>query len=233
MKASIRAEINRANSKRSTGPKTPEGKQRAAMNATTHGLTGNRLILQAHEHEAYNRLTKALKEDLQPKTEQERQLVQKLIDCHTRLNRIAALDGNILNFGLIQNETDADHDDALETIVAQCRSWIENADSFEKLGRYEARISRQLLQYTKEFERLQKDRRNREENEAWERDQAERERARQAEEEAEKSTEATETKPDKPKLASFCKTRSNPAAKVAKYAKERDQRPQPPEDLAA
>ena len=42
---------------------------------------------------------------------------------------------------------------------AQCRAWIENADSFEKLGRYEARISRQMLQYTTELERLQQARR--------------------------------------------------------------------------
>jgi hypothetical protein len=146
--------INLVNAGKSTGPKTRAGKQRSSQNAFKHGLTGNRMILQEHEHEAYNRLTRELNLQLKPGSELERQLVQKIIDCHTRLNRVAALDGNILNFGLTQNETDAEHDDALETIAAQCRSWIENADSFEKLGRYEARISRQLLQYTQEFERL-------------------------------------------------------------------------------
>jgi hypothetical protein len=162
--------INALNAGKSTGPTSPAGLQRASMNAFKHGLTGNRMILQAHEHEAYERLAGELTKDLSPKTELERQLVQKLIDCHTRLNRIAALDGNILNFGLTQNESDADHggdqgsdqNDAIESIAAQCRSWIENADSFEKLGRYESRISRQMLQYTKELERLQADRTYRE-----------------------------------------------------------------------
>jgi hypothetical protein len=178
--------INALNSQKSTGPTSNAGRQRASMNAFKHGLTGNRMILQAHEHEAYQRLAAELNKDLTPKTELEHQLVQKLIDCHTRLNRIAALDGNILNFGLTQNETDADHlgdqdaddqygrdqngsdqSDATETIAAQCRSWIENADSFEKLGRYESRISRQMLQYTKELERLQTDRAERERDAAW------------------------------------------------------------------
>jgi hypothetical protein len=167
MNKQMRDAINKANSQHSTGPTSDQGRQRASMNAFKHGLTGNRMILQTHEHEAYQRLANELNKDLTPKTELEHQLVQKLIDCHTRLNRIAALDGNILNFGLTQNESNAEHDDVIETIAAQCRSWIENADSFEKLGRYESRISRQMLQYTKELERLQDDRVERERNAAW------------------------------------------------------------------
>jgi hypothetical protein len=198
MKKSLRDLINGVNAEKSTGPKTPEGKQRASMNAFKHGLTGNRILLQTHEHEAYRQLTNALNKDLQPKAELERQLVQKLIDCHTRLNRIAALDGNILNFSLTQNETAADHDDALETIAAQCRAWIENADSFEKLGRYEARISRQLLQYTAELERLQKIRRF---HEAMERDGV-----------STHPSQPTETKPPADESASFGKPPSETSA---------------------
>jgi hypothetical protein len=82
-------------------------------------------------------------------------LVQKIIDCHTRLNRLAAMESNILNFGLIENTSDAAHDDATECMAAQTRAWLQNENSFEKLGRYEARLSRQLLAYTKELERLQ------------------------------------------------------------------------------
>jgi hypothetical protein len=201
MKKELRDLINGVNAEKSTGPKTEAGKQRASMNAFKHGLTGNRILLQTHEHEAYQRLTNALNRDLQPKSELERQLVQKLIDCHTRLNRIAALDGNILNFSLTQNETEADHGgsteeaDALETIAAQCRSWIENADSFEKLGRYEARISRQLLQYTAEFERLRTIRQNREN---WEEIRAQRKPVEPA--------QTTETEPPVDESGSFRQT---------------------------
>jgi hypothetical protein len=201
MKATVRSIINGINALKSTGPVSHAGKQRSSMNAFKHGLTGNRMILQTHEHEAYQRLSLALTQDLNPATEQERQLVQKLIDSHTRLNRIAALDGNILNFGLTRNETNADHDDELETIAAQCRAWIENADSFEKLGRYEARISRQMLQYTAEFERLQKDRREKECHEQFEKECAERQQK-----ELEAPAQTIDTEPITANLASFRQT---------------------------
>jgi hypothetical protein len=43
-------------------------------------------------------------------------------------------------------------------MVAQTRAWIEQCHPFDVLGRYETRLSRQLLRYTQEFERIQKDR---------------------------------------------------------------------------
>ena len=49
MRKEIRDEINRANAGKSTGPKTAEGKQRSAMNAFKHGLTGQSLMLQHNE----------------------------------------------------------------------------------------------------------------------------------------------------------------------------------------
>jgi hypothetical protein len=209
MKKLVRNIINLQNAQKSTGPITPAGKQRSSMNAFKHGLTGNRLILQQHEHEAYTRLTTEITKNLDPQTELERQLVQKIIDTHTRLNRIAALDGNILNFGLTSNETDAPHDDALETIAAQCRSWIENADSFEKLGRYEARLSRQLLQYTKELERLQANRKDEVRKAELQADfdaitrYHDARRKRQQEEEEEDGRQTAKYKTTSPKSASF------------------------------
>ena len=158
MRKEIRDEINRANAGKSTGPKTAEGKQRSAMNAFKHGLTGQSLMLQPNEMEAYNRLTVALLSDLKPKTEPERQLAQKIIDGHFRLNRLAGVENNMFNFGLIQHTTDTPHDDRVEVMVAQTRAWIEQSHAFDVLGRYETRLSRQLLKYTEEFERLQKER---------------------------------------------------------------------------
>ena len=225
MEKELRDLINKHNAQKSTGPTSPAGRQRASMNAFKHGSSGNRMILQAHEHEAYQRLAAELTKDLAPVTEMERQLVQKLIDCHTRLNRIAALDGNILNFGLTQNETDTDHgsdqhgsdqSDALETIAAQCRSWIENADSFEKLGRYESRISRQMLQYTKELERLQKDRVQNELHADWLADCLARKQAREGEAEAAspvlqpKASQPEQNTPDTTESGSFRESAPNP-----------------------
>jgi hypothetical protein len=193
MRKEIRDEINRANAERSTGPKTVEGKQRSAMNAFKHGLTGQSLMLQPNEMEAYNRLTATMLSDLKPKTEPERQLAQKIIDGHFRLNRLAAIENNMLNFGLIQYTTDTDHDDRVEVMVAQTRALIEQANAFDVLGRYETRLSRQLLKYIEEFKRTQKDR-------------IAREQAERAEREANPRGKHHENKRDHFDLASFGRT---------------------------
>jgi hypothetical protein len=153
------------------------------------------MLLQEHEREAYNRLTLQLTEDLNPQTELEHQLVQKIIDCHTRLNRIAAIDANLLNVEIasIQWNDDIPESTALATICSQTQSWSKHADHFDKLGRYEARISRQLLQYTKELERLQAER---------------------------KQTQPTESQATSPKLASF---RSTPPELInSRHASDRN-----------
>jgi hypothetical protein len=128
------------------------------MNAFKHGLTGQSLMLQPDEMEAYNRLTAALLSDLKPKTVPERQLAQKIIDGHFRLNRLAGVENNMFNFGLIQNTTNTPHDDRVEVMVAQTRAWIERSRAFDVLGRYETRLSRRLLKYTQELERIQNER---------------------------------------------------------------------------
>ncbi len=92
-----------------------------------------------------------------PKTEPERQLAWKIIDGHFRLNRLAGVENNMFNFGLIQHTTDTDHDDRVEVMVAQTRAWIEQSHAFDVLDRYETRLSRQLLKYTQEFKRIQND----------------------------------------------------------------------------
>jgi len=149
------SEINRANAQKSCGPKTRIGKQRSRMNAVKHNLSGQNLILQESEVEAYNRMSTSMFSDLKPKSEPEHQIAQKIIDTNFRLNRLTAIENNLFNFGLTQNETDTDQDHRIEVMAAQTRAWIEHAATFDTIGRYEARLSRQLLKYQQEFERLQ------------------------------------------------------------------------------
>jgi len=161
MKASMRAEINRKNAQNSTGPTSESGKQTSALNGIKHGLTGQRLLLLPHEVEPYQRMTAAFRSDYNPQTEIESQLIQHIVDCNMRLHRIAAIEGNMFAAGTIENmREDVGHDEATEAVIAQTRAWMKQADSFEKLGRHEGRISRQLLKYTQEIDRVQTNRKN-------------------------------------------------------------------------
>src|SRR5690242_2394362 len=70
-----RLAANRANAKRSTGPKTPAGKSHARLNAVKHGLrsslppdnTPGLEALVDEDPRAYRRLRKALEADLRPR----------------------------------------------------------------------------------------------------------------------------------------------------------------------
>jgi hypothetical protein len=194
MNATTRAEINRKNAQSSTGPTSESGKQRSAVNGIKHGLTGQRLLLLPHEVEPYQRMTGAFRSDYNPQTELESQLVQHIVDCNMRLHRIAAIESNMFAVGTIENiREDVGHDAATEAVIAQTRAWINQADSFEKLGRHEGRISRQLLKYTQEIDRVQTIRRN-------------------------NPVQLEETKPDNAELGSLCKTSESPDAMTATVA---------------
>ena len=45
-------------------------------------------------------MAKAMLADLKPATEPERQIVQKIIDLNFRINRITAIENNLLNFDM-------------------------------------------------------------------------------------------------------------------------------------
>src|ERR1700689_2289210 len=62
---------------------------------------------------------------------------------------------NMLNFDMGSNEPDWEEDEGLARMMGQARAWKKDAQSFEILGRYEARLSRQLLQYQNELGRMQ------------------------------------------------------------------------------
>jgi hypothetical protein len=135
-------------------PKPAERKQRSTMNAFQHPRTGNNMLMQAHEVEIYQNLTDKLHAEFQPKTEMERQLAQKIIDTNFRLNRLSTIENNMLNFEMMFRETGRNEDDRTEVMHAQAKAWKDEAKSFDILGRYEARLARQLLLYKKELERL-------------------------------------------------------------------------------
>src|SRR5713101_8287577 len=104
-----RSARNRANAQHSTGPKTEAGKQRSSLNALRHGLTGHTIVLPTEDLAAYERFTKRFFDDLKPIGILEEQLVQNLADTSWRLNRIPALENNLLALGF------AEHSDRIIT----------------------------------------------------------------------------------------------------------------------
>lgn len=95
-------EINRENAQLSTGPKTESGKQRSALNALRHGLTSQIVVMATEDLAAYQRLLKSFHDEYHPKGATEAELVQSLADASWRLNRVAALEANLLTLAAAQ-----------------------------------------------------------------------------------------------------------------------------------
>ncbi len=86
---------NRANAQLSHGPVTETGKAASSMNALKHGLTGQTVLLDANEADAYQEALNEHVAEFQPVTFEERRLTQSAHDCAWRLNRILELESTI------------------------------------------------------------------------------------------------------------------------------------------
>jgi hypothetical protein len=91
-----RAEINRANALKSTGPKTPEGKKLSSMNALRSGTTGQIILMPNEDMQAYNAFVKNFHTSYTPQGPVETQYVQCMADSSWKLNRCRAHQDNIL-----------------------------------------------------------------------------------------------------------------------------------------
>jgi hypothetical protein len=90
-------EANRANAKRSTGPKSASGKARSRLNAVTHGLTSRQLVVGAEKPEDFDALREALFADLEPSGAFQCELVDEIARFMWRLRRIPVLEADLLN----------------------------------------------------------------------------------------------------------------------------------------
>ena len=158
-----RAEVNRANAQHSTGPRTPAGKQRSSLNALRHGLTGHVIVLPSEDHAAYQHHTRRFFDDLQPKGALEEQLVQSIADTTWRLNRVAALETNLLTLGIHEQ---ADHIDTAHpeahAALAMAASVREQARAISNLSMHEHRLSRQFERTLNQLREIQAERRAKE-----------------------------------------------------------------------
>ncbi|HLI81084.1 MAG TPA: hypothetical protein VKV03_13950, partial [Candidatus Binataceae bacterium] len=76
-----KASANRANAQRSTGPRTPKGKARSALNALRHGILAKaafNVAIEGEERRAeFDALVAGLAQEYQPRTMTEQMTVQQ------------------------------------------------------------------------------------------------------------------------------------------------------------
>jgi len=85
-------EANRRNALKSTGPTTPEGKERSRCNAVRHGLTAETVIATLEDAEDYQAFEAAVIADYDAESAVERELVLRLASVLWRLRRATGIE---------------------------------------------------------------------------------------------------------------------------------------------
>jgi hypothetical protein len=168
-------EANRRNARRSTGPITEEGKQRSRCNAIRHGLTAETVIGALEDAEDHKTFEAAVAAGFDAETAVERELVLRLASLLWRLRRATAIDTGLLEtpsepqkvsdldgatlaneravvgiqIATLENHTslgdDKGQNDTLNSEIA--RRFLQlDSKGFERLGRYETALWRQVYQ---------------------------------------------------------------------------------------
>ena len=83
---------SRANGALSRGPKTPEGKARAARNSLRHGLLARAVVLEGESRGKFDTLVCQLSEALQPQSAIEHLFIGKMAAAHWRQIRTWAIE---------------------------------------------------------------------------------------------------------------------------------------------
>jgi hypothetical protein len=143
----------------STGPRTQEGKQRSALNALRHGLTGRTVVMPYEDMDAYHIFCKRLFQTLAPQTPLEEQYAQTFCDTQWRLNRARSLEDSMLALGHSEEagEIETEHVQVHAALTA-ARVFRDDSRSFVNLSLYEQRLHRTLDKTLRELKALQAER---------------------------------------------------------------------------
>jgi hypothetical protein len=161
-----RLRANRANAKKSTGPKTAEGKTRSALNATRHGILSQVIHLPEEEMAAYDEFTECYVASVQPVGAVETELANACADLQFRLHRLAAAEHNLFAIG------HDEHGERWNTGHPESHAALTMAETLRRSGNplalltlYESRLHRRFLQTLKQLRDIQADRQAQEQTE--------------------------------------------------------------------
>jgi hypothetical protein len=141
----------RRNSAKSTGPRTPEGKAVARLNALRHGIYSAMVLIPGEADAELVALGKRLRADLAPVGELELMLADKIVAAVWRLRRLAGIEAKLYE----------------EQISKPGQSPVRafagfTGDQMLRLSRHEASLERALYRALHELQRLQEARRSEE-----------------------------------------------------------------------
>jgi len=151
-KAQIAA--NRKNAKKSTGPKTPEGRAAVRLNGLKHGLTSQILVLPGESISDFEHLLDSLEAEHQPTTPTEVILVRQMAMASWRLNRILHMEAS--HYHIRRSDLEDNFEEYYTNLTEPDRHAIIAADdkTLINFARYEAQMERSFHRNLTALQRL-------------------------------------------------------------------------------
>ena len=167
-------DANRRNAQHSTGPRTPEGKERSRLNALRHGLAAQSALLPGEDPADLDALARRMREAHRPAPGLEEVLVERLVALAWKLRRTGGaeqalseklelqehakwrhrMEGHTQTGGLISHPGDPPWPREADEILAD--EFFNEDSPMLRLAAYEARLTSQLLGTARQLEKLQK-----------------------------------------------------------------------------
>ena len=157
---------NRKNAKKSTGPRTEEGKTRSAQNALKHGLLARDTVLPGEDPADFDSQLSALEADIQPANSLEFELVRQIADAQWRMRRLTRLETGFLAAAVDDQRRymEKRRPDELrpgyggETLLLGS-AMLDRTQTFVHLARYDGHLSRRFFRAVKQLRDLRHDER--------------------------------------------------------------------------
>ena len=154
-----RIEANRRNAQRSTGPRSIDGRARSSMNALRHGITGQVSIMNEEDRGAHDKFVQELITGLKPEGAVELQFASVIAEDFWRLQRIRAVENDMLALGNFSDAADIDVDHPeVHASLTRAQTFLDQSKDFERLTLYEQRINRAIEKNRKQLAELQAER---------------------------------------------------------------------------
>jgi hypothetical protein len=144
-------QANRANAKRSSGPRTVPGKRRSSLNALKLTIFAESCLLPTEDPKEFSAFARGLYADWNPVGTMERTLVELLISTLWRSRRLQGVEAGLYEMYRIYKDVDG----GLATAFVQDGLQV---DSFGRLVKCESALERRLWRLIQQIERLQKKR---------------------------------------------------------------------------
>ena len=163
---------NRANSKKSTGPKTAQGKRMVSANAIQTGLFSKATLIAGEDPAECEQLTAAIWDNYKPASAMEQLLVERISACEWRLRRLYKVEAGtyapvevrqgpvqMMIIGPDPHSIPSDQRalaDSLNPGAIDLQfAFSSRMPQFEQIVRIEAHLQRQIAKAKEELERLQ------------------------------------------------------------------------------